>query len=326
MNTVKQRIATLEAYLPPLTAHEDIHEFWEDMLQQFAHKPLNAKIVYEQTPLTLADAYAVTYEGFDDTPIHGWFMRPKHIEGGKAPCVVIFHGYSGSKGYPEHHAQWLLMGYCVFAVDVRGQGGETGNRLAADFGMISGWVSQGILDKRNSYYAAIAIDSLKAVEWVSGREEVDIGHIYLEGTSQGGGLVLLTAALSDIPALVVANVPNLCHMDYGILHSNSSLSELARFVTLFPDKLDAVLETISYFDIMNLAERIRVPVMISVGLKDTVCMPETIYAAYNRLKGAKEIHPYPFMGHAQIGYHNRLGMEFMERYRRSGSPTNNQRL
>lgn len=319
MNAIKQRIATLEGYLPPLTAKEDLDEFWASMLRDFADKPLNAKVEYEETPLALADTFAVTYEGFDDTPIHGWFMRPKHLEGRQVPCVVIFHGYTGSKGYPEQHAQWLMMGYCVFAVDTRGQGGETGNRLNSEFGMSPGWVSQNILDKRNSYYAAVAIDCMKAVDWVSTRGEVDDRHIFLEGNSQGGGLVLLTAALSDKPALAVAAVPNMCHMDFGILNSSSSLSELARFCTNNPDKLETVLDTLSYFDNMNLADRIKIPVLVSVGLKDTCCMPETVYAAYNRIGGEKRICPYSFMGHAQIAYHNRLGMAFMEKHRLGAS-------
>lgn len=316
MNAIQQRIAELETYLPPLTAPEDLHDFWDSMRHEFSGKPLHEEITYEQTLLQLADTYAVTFEGFDDTRIHAWFICPKYSKGNKMPCVVHFHGYHGGKGYPEDYAQWILMGYCVFAVDVRGQGGETGNHLASQYGMISGWVSQGITDKWNSYYAAITMDSLKAVEWVSQRKEVDPEHIYLEGTSQGGGLVLLTAALSDKPALAVANVPNMCHMDYGMLYVDGSLTEIANFATLFPDKQRDVLEVVSYFDVMNLADRIQIPTLISVGLQDSVCMPETVYAAYNRMnRNKKEIHPYPFMDHTQIGYHNRIGMEFMENYR-----------
>ncbi|WP_409340876.1 acetylxylan esterase [Paenibacillus sp. MBLB4367] len=314
MNAIEQRIATLKAYMPLLTAKDDLERFWVETLAEFADKPLRETVVREATPLAQADVYAVTYEGFDDTPIHGWYILPKSAEGSRVPCVVTFHGYHGGKGYPEQYSQWLLMGYGVFAIDIRGQGGETGNRLASEFGMTSGWVSQGILDKRNGYYMATTIDCLKAVEWVSKQERIDPAHIYVTGSSQGGGLALLTAALSDKPALVVANVPNLCHMDFGMLNSTGSLTELSKFTTTFPDRLAEVLDTVSYFDVMNMAERIRIPVMISVGLKDTICMPETVYAAYNRMTCQKEIHPYPFMGHTNIGYHNRLAMRFMEQY------------
>ena len=315
MDAIKQRIAALETYYPPLTAKGDLELFWEETLREFADKPLHATTVREHTPLALADVYKVMYEGYDDTPIHGWYMLPKPAAGTRVPCVITFHGYHGGKGFPEQYSQWLLMGYGVFAIDIRGQGGETGNKLVSEFGMASGWISQGILDKRSSYYLAIVIDCLKAVDWISGRDEIDPAHIYLEGSSQGGGLVLLTAALSDKPALAVANVPNMCHIDFGMLNSTGSLTELSKLSTVFPDRLEAIMDTVSYFDVMNLAEKIRIPVLISVGLKDTICMPETVYAAYNRINSRKEIHPYPFMGHTNIGYHNRLAMRFMESYR-----------
>lgn len=313
MNAIQSRLAVLEAYRPDRYAADDLDSFWEETLARFANKPLNDSRRLAEPLFPHMDIYDVRYEGFDDTPIAGWFLLPRMEQGRKVPCVVTYHGYSGGRGYPERYAQWLLMGYAVFAVDVRGQKGDTGNRLASPHGMAKGWISQGILDKANCYYSAVAIDSVKAVEWVCRQPEIDEARIVVEGSSQGGGLALLTAALSDKPAIAVANVPNMCHMDFGMLNSTGSLTELSAFVNEYPDRLNRVLETISYFDILNLAERIRIPVIVSVGLKDTICMPETVYAAYNRLSCEKEIHPYPFMGHDHIGYHNRKTIEFVRR-------------
>ncbi|PYI53909.1 acetylxylan esterase [Paenibacillus flagellatus] len=318
MNAIQNRLAVLESYRPELTARSDLDTFWNETLRQFASKPLNDTKTLTEPLFPGMDVYDVRYEGFDDTPIAGWFLVPALERGRKVPCIVTFHGYTGGRGYPERYAQWVLMGYAVLALDVRGQRGDTGNRLASPHGMAKGWISQGIMDKYNCYYRAVAIDAVKAVEWASRQDEVDGSRIVVEGSSQGGGLALLAAALSDKPALAVANVPNMCHMDFGVLNSTGSLTELAAFVNEFPDRLDAVLDTLSYFDIMNLAERIRIPVIVSVGLKDTVCMPETVYAAYNRLTCEKEIHAYPFMGHEHIGYHNRKTIEFVKR--KLGSP------
>ncbi|MGV2644193.1 acetylesterase, partial [Clostridium perfringens] len=81
----------------------------------------------------------------------------------------------------------------------------------------------------------------------------------------------------------------------------------------YPEQLTQILEHLSYFDMLNLAARIEVPVMVSVGWKDTVCMPETIYAAYNRMKSAKEIRDYPFSGHEVNEHQKREGVLFVER-------------
>ncbi|WP_240041211.1 acetylxylan esterase [Paenibacillus ginsengarvi] len=313
MNAIQSRLAALDAYKPEPYAPDDLDSFWRYTLDEFADKPLNGTRTLAEPLFPWMDVYDVRYEGFDDTPIAGWFLLPRMERGRQVPCIVTYHGYTGGRGYPERYAHWLLMGYAVFAVDVRGQKGHTGNRLASPHGMAKGWVSQGILDKTGSYYRAVAIDSVKAVEWAAMQPEVDPGRIVVEGASQGGGIALLTAALSGKPKLAVAGVPNLCHMDFGILNSTGSLTELADFVNEFPDKLDAVLHTLGYFDLLNLAPRIRIPVLVTVGLKDTVCMPETIYAAYNRMTCDKEIYPFPFMGHEHAGSRVRLTIDFVRR-------------
>ncbi|TXK81445.1 alpha/beta fold hydrolase [Paenibacillus sp. N3.4] len=312
MNAVNKRISELHQYNAPLTAKEDLASYWESTLREFDGKPLNANRVKIDTPLAHIDAYKVSYHGFDNTPIHGWYLLPRFVKQEKLPCVVIFHGYTGGKGYPEDYSQWLLMGLAVFAIDVRGQGGETGNLLENSFGMTKGWVTQGILDKDSCYYKAITVDGLRAVDWVSEQPEIDSGKIALAGSSQGGGLALTTAALSSKAAVAVAGIPNMCHMDFGVMHSVSSLTEIADWLAIFPDKLDAVLSTLSYFDNLNLANRIRIPVLVSVGLKDPVCLPETVFATYNRIASTdKSIHVYPFEGHSVSGYHNRLSLDFI---------------
>jgi len=312
-HAVSRRIAELEQYEPPLTARPDLEAYWERTVDAFAAKPLNASVSEPVSlPFPYMEARRVSYEGFDDTPIQGWYLRPRFVEAGsRLPCVVHYHGYTGNKGYPEDFSQYLLMGISVFSVDVRGQGGDTGNRLPQDYGMTKGWITQGILDRDTCYYKALTMDALKAVEWAAIQPDVDASRICVAGGSQGGGIALMAAALSELPAAVVGHIPNMCHMDFGILNSTGSLTEAADYVARFPDRLEQVLETLSYFDLLNLAHRVRVPAFVTVGLKDTITMPETIYAAYNRIKSPKQIHPYPFFGHHVGGDQNRRALEFI---------------
>ncbi|XID93170.1 acetylxylan esterase [Paenibacillaceae bacterium WGS1546] len=312
-HAIARRIEELERLAPPPTAQPDLEEYWETELKGYAAKPLNATRTPAETPLSFMEAYDVTYEGFDETPIHGWYLLPRFPrgDGGKLPCVVLYHGYSGSRGYPEDYASYLLMGLAVFAIDVRGQAGDTGNLLPQRHGMTKGWLTQGILDRDTCYYKAITIDALKALDWAAEQPEVDRTRICAMGASQGGGLAMIAAALSDKPAIAVPHIPNMCHMDFGILNSTSSLTEAASFVERFPEHLNAVLRTLSYFDNMNLAHRIRIPIFVTVGLKDPVTMPETIYAAYNRIEGDKRIAAFPFTGHSVSGEMQRQALRFI---------------
>lgn len=297
MNAIDKRIQELYQFEPDRTLSTTaIDSFWEGVLAQYKTKPLNDQCIQVETPMQGIEVYDVSYEGFDDTPIRAWYMVPAHLKLAEYPCLIFFHGYTGERGLPEQYASWLLAGFAVLAVDVRGQG-DTGNRLADDHGIMRGWLTQNITDKQRCYYMAITIDAWKAVDWAMTRAEIDSKKIAVIGGSQGGGLSLITSALHSGVSYCVADIPNMCHMDFGILNSTSSLTEAAAFVKRYPDLLEPVLETLAHFDMMNLAHRIHIPVRISVGLKDTVCMPETIFAVYNRLATEKVLDIHPFSGH-----------------------------
>lgn len=317
MNAIDKRIGELSAYNPDLTAPDDLQRFWDDVLREAALKPLNARRERVETPISpAADVYDVRFEGFDDTPVAGWFLLPRSGRKETWPCLVLYHGYHGGRGLPEAYAPWLMAGFAVFAVDIRGQGGDTGNRLAQESGMTGGWITQNILHPRSSYYMAVTVDSLRAVDWAAGQPEIDPARIGVAGGSQGGGVAMLVSALSPTPSFTIANIPNMCHMDYGILHSTGSLREAAEYVGKFPDRLEPVLRTLSYFDNMNSAHKIRGPILVSVGLKDPICPPETVFAAYNKIQSDKKICIYPFNGHSTGERNIREMLEFARHHTR----------
>ncbi|MFC0212493.1 acetylxylan esterase [Paenibacillus chartarius] len=311
MNAIDKRIAELQLYRAESTAPDDLDEYWERTLLMARGRPLSSKVEQSESLSPYMKISKVVYEGYDETPIHGTFIVPAFVQEERLPCTVIFHGYTGSKNIPEQYADWLLMGFAVFAVDVRGQGGETGNLLPQHYGMSKGWITQGLLDPEQSYYRAIAVDACKALEWAAKQPEVDPARVIAAGVSQGGGLALIASALSDIPAATIADIPNMCHMDYGISHSTGSLSEAADFVSRHPEHLGAVLSTLSYFDMVHLCDRLTKPVFFSVGFKDPVCPPETVFAVYNRVNAPKQIQMYPFNGHQVSGGHFRKIIRFL---------------
>jgi cephalosporin-C deacetylase len=102
-------------------------------------------------------------------------------------------------------------------------------------------------------------------------------------------------------------------MDQGIFTSTGSINEAADFVNRYPDTLEKVLETLSYFDNMNLADRINIPVLVSAALKDPICSAEAIFSAYNRITAEKDIKIYPFSGHATPPHFNREMLNFISR-------------
>ena len=110
------------------------------------------------------------------------------------------------------------------------------------------------------------------------------------GGSQGGGLTLAATALSGRFALAMPDVPYLCHYRRALeIAQQGPYLELANYFKLYPEREEPSFRTLSYFDNMNLADRITCPVLMTVGLVDLVCPPSSIYATYNRIEAQKQM-------------------------------------
>ena len=135
----------------------------------------------------------------------------------------------------------------------------------------------------------------------------------LSAAVKAGGLALICTALSD--KCGCNNSTYTKHVPYGLRGDQltSSLTEIGPLLLQYPSFTEQVFTTLSYFDLLNLAHLIRTPLLVSVGLKDTVCLPETIFAVYNRIAPEqKSILIDPFAGHEVSRANNREGLRFMQ--------------
>jgi cephalosporin-C deacetylase len=291
--------AELERYHPELTCEPDFDAFWQRSLAESAAQPLDPAIERVPYPVARVQVFHVTYAGFGpDTRINGWWIVPTELDPA-LPTIVQYHGYSNSKGLPASYLHWALQGCRVFAVDVRGQDGETPDNAPYPSGSSLGCMTRGIADPATYYYRYVYLDCLRAVSFV--RAQTGVGPIALMGASQGGGLTLAVAALDGSVDIVaaMADVPYLCNFGRAIeMFSDGPYQELVEHWQRHPGDYERDLHTLSYFDGMNLAPQITCPVLMSVALLDTICPPSTGYAVYHHLTTPhKELRVYPFAGH-----------------------------
>ncbi|TYP79204.1 acetylxylan esterase [Paenibacillus methanolicus] len=315
MGYLEAATESLFTYFPKLTRKDDFDEFWEETMEAARSVPLRPVVNEVPYPVKHARVYDIQYNGMDETPIHGWYIVPTFLNKPHYPCLIHYHGFSGSRGEPSELMHWVMMGFAVVSVDCRDQGGKTGSRAATTSGFSMNVASRGIHDKSEYYYRYVYMDCMKAIDFACSRDEVDASKIVVEGGSQGGALAMAMAALDDRPQVALVDVPSNSNLARRVEGLHGAFASAAEYIKRHPEQLDLVLDQLSYFDTMNMAERITCRVLASVALKDEICPPEMYFATYNRIPGEKEIRIYPFNGHEGGGaFHTEEKLRFLEKW------------
>jgi len=293
----------LRSYRPESTAQPDLGTFWQRTLAEAAQAPLNASVEPVDYPVDDLDVSQVFFDGWHGARISAWFLARRGAR--SQPTMVFYHGYSGSKGQIFDYLGWALQGYTVLSLDVRGQSGDSGDAESYEGGQVKGWMTKGILSPETYYYRGVFVDCVRALDFVVGRPEVDASRIGVTGVSQGGGLSLAVAALDSRPILAMPEVPYLAHYRRALqVTDRDPYQEIAVYCHRYPEREEQVFNTLSYFDNVNLADSIRCPVLMTVGLQDLITPPSTIFAVYNRISTEKELRIYPYGGHESFPTHH----------------------
>ncbi|MBK9211365.1 MAG: acetylxylan esterase [Anaerolineales bacterium] len=303
----------LKTYRPMREEPADFDSFWKSTLDEARAFPLDAKFERVDYGLVAQETYDVTFNGFGGQPIKGWLILPTNRTK-KLPVVVEYIGYGGGRNFAFDWLLWSSAGYAHFIMDTRGQGStwSTGDTpdLYADGGNahFPGSMTKGILDpKHYYYYRRVFTDAVRAIEAARSRPEVDEAQIAVTGGSQGGGISIAAAALVPDVVAAMPDVPFLCHYRRATeLVDSYPYKEIAEYCHVHRDKVDAVFNTLSYFDGVNLSVRAKAKTLFSTGLMDQVCPPSTVYAAYNHWAGEKDIKVYPYNGHEGGGSYQTL--------------------
>ena len=273
-------------------------KFWKTTLDSLNKTPLDPVVTLIEDKCTdEVDAYKVNYVSLHGVRVYGWYTVPKNLDK-PAPALILLPGYATSRLTPGIGLS--KQGYAVLRVQVRGYD-----------------VDQESYPKDNGSYATIGIDSpetyiyreivchcIRGVDFLASRKgEVDNKRIGAMGGSQGGGLSIMLAGLDKRIKFVAANVPFMSNWPLAMKVTGNPTREIVWYINKHSEKKDRVMRTVSFFDTMNVAAGIDIPVILSAGYWDRTCPVNTIYGLYRKLGTKdKKLCVYPYLDHPEVGH------------------------
>ena len=270
----------------------DFNEFWNKTKAEAARFPLTyTKEYVEKYSTDKMDCYLIRLQlNKQNQCIYGYLFYPKAE--GKYPVVLCppGAGIKTIKG-PMRHKYYAEEGCIRFEIEIHGLNPELDEDT---FGEISrafssrenGYLVNGLDSRENYYMKRVYLACVRSIDLLTSLPEWDGKNVIVQGGSQGGALALITAGLDKRVTACVANHPALSDM------AGYKAGRAGGYPHLFKNTVDmdtpAKMKTLAYYDVVNFAKQITVPVYMTWGFNDNTCPPTTSYIVYNVLNCPKE--------------------------------------
>lgn len=275
----------------------DFDSFWDNAVAKLEKEvPLDAKV--EQAPGWPKDGVNVERVSFatsNGRRVHGLLATP--VEKGIYPVKICFPGagpglvldrfradakhitlFMNAHYYPvpDNEAAVKIV-YDAQEADWRRIHGKNSARAYPVGGLT--------LSPEEAHYYGIILGVNRAINWVAARPDVDHRHFFYTGASQGGGFGLILTALNKNITRAYAGVPAMTDvMGCKANRRQSGWPRILEYETQKdPARLAKIEANAPYFDAAYFAERITVPIRLSVGYIDESCAPHAVLSAYNAI-------------------------------------------
>jgi cephalosporin-C deacetylase len=315
MPVFEMPLGKLRAYMGRNPKPTDFDAYWARGLRELDSTPPQPEFKPHPSPARFAECFDLWFSGVGGARIHAQYVRPRTE--GRHPAVLQFHGYSRNAGDWFDELAWAAQGIAIAAMDVRGQGG-----LSEDVGGVTGTTLRGQIVRGLSdhpdklLFRQIFLDTAQLARVVMDLPEVDSQRVAATGGSQGGGLTLACAALEPRIARAAPVFPFLS--DYQRVWEMDLARDAYEELTYYFRQFDPthaheeeIFTRLGYIDVQHLADRVTARVLMTTSLMDTVCPPSSQFAAYNKIKSAKDVVLYPDFGHEDLPGHNDRLFEFL---------------
>lgn len=275
----------------------DFTKFWEDAVTAGRKIPMDSRLkLITERSTGLVNVYEASFQNYrNGSRIYGILCVPKRE--GRYPAVLKLPG-AGVRAYRGDTAL-AEKGVITFEIGIHGIPVTLPNEIYYNlaFGALDEYYFSNLDDRNRYYYKRVYTGCVRAIDFLLNFPKVDTSRIAVFGGSQGGALAIVTAALHDRVKYVAALYPAMSDLT-GYFHHRAG-----GWPHMFSPSLNgtfekpAMIETASYYDVVNFARILHVPGWYSWGYNDEVCPPVTAYAVYNSIHASKELFITKETGH-----------------------------
>ena len=272
---------------------DDFLKFWETTLANARQTPLNPTMTLLPERCTeTSNVYEVSFQTKAwGGRMFGILSVPKAE--GTYPALLRVPGagvrpYSGDTYLAPGKVIVLEVG--IHGIPVTMQQSVYDN-LAA--GALNGYWDFCRDNRDQNYYNRVIVGALRAVDFICSLPQYNGKVLGVTGSSQGGALSVITAALDSRVTFYGAVHPALC--DHEAFLKKRAGGWPHYYYQAAPT--DKELKALRYYDTANFARCLKAIGWFSWGYNDEVCPPTSMYAAYNAVTAPKELHLYLETGH-----------------------------
>lgn len=283
-----------ETIRPTQTEPADFDAFWNAGKAELAKVPMEPRVTLIPDACTgSVNVYHVSLR----TIGQAW-QGPAHVYGilcvpkapGKYPAILRVPG-AGVRPY-FGDIPMAERGAITFEIGVHGIPVNMAKQVYDDLlaGALNEYWMFNMDDREKFYYHRVYLSCLRANDFLTSLPEWDGKNLVVAGASQGGQLSIVTAALDPRVTGLAVTHPAFCDVS-GPLHGRAGGWPHPFRKDWFGEKnaTPAKIATVTYYDTVNFAKRLKVPGYYNWGYNDDTCPPTSTYSAYNVITAPKEL-------------------------------------
>jgi cephalosporin-C deacetylase-like acetyl esterase len=273
------------AIAPSAVKPPDFDAYWAAITRQAQAAPVTLRLVEAPRCCTpTVTVYRIEIEA-DKRKVYGWLSIPKFP--GRYPGLLYIPAESVS--YVSPNEALAGFGFAVMTLEPLGQ----------DIDKFSPLVEKGFTaatDKDRIGLREAMVAYLRAISAFRDKElagKVDPDRIAVTGVGLGGSIAMLLGAMDERVQAVAADVPPFCSIELGKDKPGWPYAKAIPALRMAkPKDRDAILQTLRYYDVANVTDKLACPVLLSAGILDPYARPGTVYGVYNRLPGPRDLRLY----------------------------------